>query len=92
MKTKKLSSKKDPKISKQSKKIKKAKEIKQSKKGEFVFSEENFVNPNLPKGLKVLDIKLVKATEKSLKGFGKLFSSQDELTVDKKNFEIKQWP
>ena len=57
--------KKTKKISKptiKSKKIVKPLKSKQSNKGAFLFSGENYINPNLPKGLKTINVKLVKAT------------------------------
>ena len=58
----------------------------------FVFTEENFRAPSLPSNLKVHDVPLVLATDDSLAGFGKVISSADELTCEKKNFEIVKWP
>ena len=59
---------------------------------DFVFNEENFRKPALPAGLNILDVPLVMATPETLQGFGKLISSEGELTTEKKNFEIKPWP
>eukprot|EP00117_Sycon_ciliatum_P021363 scpid103197/ scgid18749/ len=58
----------------------------------FVFDEESFPNPDLPHGLDVVEVPLRLATPESLKGFGILISQPDELTVEKKNFEIVKWP
>ena len=59
---------------------------------EFVFTEENFQNPKLPTGLKVLDVPLEIATDESLQGYGRLIHSRDEISVSEGNFEIRQWP
>ena len=61
-------------------------------KSVFVFTEENFRKPDLPSGLSVIDVPLVMASDETLRGFGKMISSKDELTVEKGNFEIKKWP
>ena len=58
----------------------------------FVFTEDNFRNPELPKDVSVVDVPLFLATDESLEGLGKLIHSRDELTTDKKNFEIVPWP
>ena len=58
------------------------------KKDVYVFSEDNFRNPDIGHGLDVHDVPLCLATAESLKGFGQIISSPDELTVDKGNFEI----
>ena len=71
---------------------KKQKGIPAREKTNFVFTEENFRKPNFPPGLKVLDVPLVVATDETLKGFGKIISSANELTVEKNNFEIVKWP
>ncbi len=57
----------------------------------FDFTPSNFRDPKLPHGLNVIDVPVVEATEETLKGFGKLISSRDELQVGK-GFEIKKWP
>ena len=58
----------------------------------FVFTEDNFRAPKLPANLKVVDVPLVEATDEALEGFGYVLHSADERTVEKKNFEIVQWP
>eukprot|EP00927_Polykrikos_kofoidii_P079171 TRINITY_DN75958_c0_g1_i1.p1 TRINITY_DN75958_c0_g1~~TRINITY_DN75958_c0_g1_i1.p1 ORF type:complete len:285 (-),score=35.33 TRINITY_DN75958_c0_g1_i1:44-898(-) len=58
----------------------------------FVFTPANFIDPKLPAGLTIVDVPIVTATDESLEGFGRLIHSADELTVEKGNFEIKQWP
>lgn len=58
----------------------------------FVFTEDNFRNPELPPNLKVLDVPLEVATDASLQGYGKLIHSRDEICVKEGNFEIKPWP
>ena len=58
----------------------------------FVFTEDNFRAPKLPANLKVVDVPLVEATDAALEGFGYVLHSADERTVEKKNFEIVQWP
>ena len=58
----------------------------------FIFSPENFRKPQLPSGLKVIDIPLERATDKGLKGFGYLVRNRDEFQVEKGNFEIIKWP
>ncbi|GMH95917.1 hypothetical protein TrVE_jg11881 [Triparma verrucosa] len=59
---------------------------------DFVFSEENFRAPKLPSNLNIVDVPLVLATDENLKGFGKIISHPDEITCEKKNFEIVPWP
>ena len=63
-----------------------------TKKGEFIFTEENFVKPNLPANLDIYDIQLQDATEESMKGYGHLINSLDEISIKNKNFEIVRWP
>jgi len=58
----------------------------------FVFTEDNFRAPELPANMTVLDVPRVLATNEALEGFGYLLDGPDERTVEKKNFEIKQWP
>ena len=58
----------------------------------FVFSPENFVDPKLPAGLEQIDVPLRVATDESLKAFGRLIHSSDEVTTQLGNFEIKPWP
>ncbi len=58
----------------------------------FTFTAENFRAPELPHGLDVLDVPLEPATDASLRGYGQLISSADELTVENGNFEIARWP
>lgn len=58
----------------------------------FVFTAENFSNPELPHGLHVVDVPLVEATDEALEGFGCIIHSADERTVEKGNFEILPWP
>ena len=58
----------------------------------FVFTKENFLAPDLPSGLAILDVPLVLATDESLQGFGKIVHDPDEFTTDRKTFEIVKWP
>ena len=58
----------------------------------FVFTAENFSNPDLPSGLQVVDVPLLEATDENLAGFGYVLHSADERTVEKGNFEIVPWP
>jgi len=59
----------------------------------FTFNSENFRNPKLPSGLSILDIKLEDASIESLSTVGaRLIDSADELTCEKRNFEIVKWP
>ena len=59
---------------------------------DFVFSSGNFQNPNLPSNLAVQDVPLELATAESLRGFGKIISGPDEISVENGNFEIVPWP
>ena len=59
---------------------------------QFVFTEENFRNPELPSGLKIVDVPLVEATEESLKGYGVIVHDPEDFTVQKRTFEIVPWP
>ena len=59
---------------------------------DFVFTKENFSNPSLPRGLQVVDVPLELATDQSLKGYGRIIHSKDEISVSNGNFEIKPWP
>ena len=52
----------------------------------FVFTSENFTNPDLPSGLKVVDVPLLEATDANLEGFGHVLHSADERTVENGNF------
>lgn len=58
----------------------------------FVFSPENFKNPNLPPGLEIKDVETVEATEESLHGFGKLVNDPSSFCVENGTFEITPWP
>ena len=61
-------------------------------KNPFIFSPENFRKPQLPSGLKTINIPLERATDENLKGFGYLVRGRDEFHVEKGNFEIIiQW-
>jgi len=58
----------------------------------FVFSPENFRRPDLPKGLKVLDIDPQVASDSTLAGLGRLVHNPEDFTVAGKTFEITPWP
>ena len=59
----------------------------------FTFSPENFRDPNLPSGLRVIDVPAAKATDETLSEVGAcLIHEPDERTVANKNFEIVRWP
>ena len=58
----------------------------------FTFTPENFRDPELPHGLRVLDVPCTLATNESLAGYGCLISEVDERTVERGNFEIVTWP
>ena len=58
----------------------------------FVFNSENFQDPQLPAGLRILELVPEQATEESLTGFGRLVHDIDDFTTDKKTFEIVKWP
>ena len=57
----------------------------------FVFSPENFQNPDLPKGLNVIEVPVVEANDKNIEGFGKLVEHPDDFVVGN-GFEIVTWP
>ena len=62
-----------------------------SSTAKFEFSSENFKDPKLPAGLRVLDVPLVpeNQTEEALRQLGgRLISALDEVAVEKGNFEI----
>ena len=59
---------------------------------DFVFSPENFVNPNLPSGLAVLEVEAVQATPESMKGFGYVVDDPNDFLCDNGTFEIVPWP
>lgn len=58
----------------------------------FEFTPENFMNPDLPRGLRIQDVPIVPATDESLEGFGKMVHNPDDFTCEKGNFEIVPWP
>lgn len=58
----------------------------------FVFTPDNFVNPDLPAGLEILEVKAVEATPTSLEGFGLLVDDPHDFTVADKTFQITTWP
>jgi hypothetical protein len=58
----------------------------------FEFNSDNFQDPKLPAGLRVLDVPLALATDETLRPFGRLVHSPDEFTTEKGTFEIKKWP
>eukprot|EP00938_MAST-03A_sp_MAST-3A-sp1_P004640 g4640.t1 len=57
----------------------------------FVFSPENFQNPELPDNLRVVDVPVCEANEESLDGFGKLVHDPNDF-VTGNGFEIVTWP
>ena len=58
----------------------------------FEFNAENFRDPKLPAGLRVIDIEATPATDESLDGYGYLVHDPNDFTVEKKTFEIVKWP
>lgn len=60
----------------------------------FVFSSENFIKPNLPSSLKILDIPLLIANDENLNSIGcKLMKEgPNDYTTELGNFEIVKWP
>ena len=58
----------------------------------FVFTAENFRNPELPSGLNIVDVPLVEATKESLEGYGLIVDDPEDFTVQKGTFEIVPWP
>ena len=58
----------------------------------FIFTADNFANPELPHGLAVVDVPLLPATDENLEGFGFVLHSEDQCTVEKGTFEITPWP
>ena len=59
---------------------------------QFVFTAENFRNPELPSGLDIVDVPLVEATKESLEGYGVIVEDPEDFTVEKGTFEIVPWP
>ena len=55
---------------------------------QFVFTAENFRNPDLPCGLHIVDVPLVEATKESLEGYGVIVEDPEDFTVEKGTFEI----
>ena len=65
----------------------------QRRRSAFTFSADNFRDPRLPYGLKVIDVPTVEATSEALGELGcALIDSMDEHNVAKRNFEIVRWP
>jgi hypothetical protein len=58
----------------------------------FVFTAENFRDPQLPANLCILEVVAVPATVESLQGYGYLVEDPEEFTTEKKTFEIVKWP
>jgi len=58
----------------------------------FVFTSENFQQPELPSGLQVIEVPVLEGTSDNLEGYGYLISGPDERSVQNKNFEIVPWP
>lgn len=58
----------------------------------FIFSAENFRDPKLPAGLRILELEAAVATEESLQGYGSIVHDPNDFTVEKKSFEIVKWP
>ncbi|CAF4843862.1 unnamed protein product, partial [Rotaria sp. Silwood2] len=56
------------------------------------ISKENYLNRTIPPDVKVKDIRLVKATNESLKDIGYLITSPDDVTVQNGKFDIVPWP
>ncbi|CAF3952907.1 unnamed protein product [Rotaria sp. Silwood2] len=56
------------------------------------ISKENYLSPIIPPDVKVKDIRLVKATNESLKDIGYLITSPDDVTVQNGKFDIVPWP
>lgn len=63
-----------------------------SSQAAFTFTPQNFRAPELPAGLRTIDVPTVEATDAALEGYGHLISGPDEFIVEKNNFEIVQWP
>jgi ureidoglycolate lyase len=64
-----------------------------SKPAPFVFTADNFSCPNLPAGLKVVNVPLVEASDDTLASFGaRLISGPDEISCENGNFDIVKWP
>lgn len=60
---------------------------------ESLFSAANFRKPELPAGLKVVDVELEEATDAALAAVGaRLIHSADEVSVANGNFDIVKWP
>jgi hypothetical protein len=59
---------------------------------DFVFTKDNFKAPSLPSGLREVTVPLLKATDKNLKGFGKVINDPDDFKTEKGTFEIVKWP
>ncbi len=58
----------------------------------FVFSPENFQNPDLPKDLRVVDVPVTEANDESLKGFGLIVHDPNDFVAENGTFEIVPWP
>ncbi|CAF1588153.1 unnamed protein product, partial [Rotaria sp. Silwood1] len=56
------------------------------------ISKENYLSPIIPPDVKVKDIRLVEATNESLKDIGYLITSPDDVTVENGKFDIVPWP
>jgi ureidoglycolate lyase len=59
--------------------------------GSFTFSADNLRSPNLPSGLRVIDVPLLPTDELHAVGAA-LIHHRDERNTDKGNFEIVRWP
>ena len=57
----------------------------------YVFSEDNFRNPDIPSGLAIHEVPLALPLMRLCRVLG-IISSPDELTAEKGNFEIVKWP
>ena len=58
----------------------------------FVFSSENFRDPQLPAGLQVLEVPVATASNESLSGYGCIVNNPNDFIASNKTFEIVKWP
>ena len=56
------------------------------------IDEIGYQTPNIPRGLKVHDVPIVRASDTSLQGYGCLVHDPDEFTVENRKFELVPWP
>jgi ureidoglycolate lyase len=58
----------------------------------YVFNSKNLKCPKFSRNLEIIELSCEECTNESIKGYGYLIDSLDEITIENKRFEIVKWP